>query len=365
MLNVIRNWFDRYFSNEEAVLLFIVLTLATIIVLSMGRMLAPFFIAVIFAFLLQGLVVRAMAYRLPHLAAVIVVYLVFISILLTLLLIVLPLVWQQLKTFIQEFPNMMSQGQALLLLLPEQYPEIISERLVLDWIAMLQAEIGGAGPQWLVSISLASIPNLIAIIIYLILVPIIVFFLLKDRKLILQWVTSFLPRKRPLMTQISEEMNTQLAGYIRGKALEIFLVGAVTYIAFVILGLNYAALLAVVIGLSVVIPYIGAVVVTIPVALIAYFQWGWSSEAFYVLLVHLIIQGLDGNVLVPLLFSEAVNLHPVAIILSILVFGGLWGLWGVFFAIPLATLVKAVISAWPYQGKEQEKALEAGAIDKI
>jgi putative permease len=60
-----------------------------------------------------------------------------------------------------------------------------------------------------------------------------------------------------------------------------------------------------------------------------------------------VIQGLDGNMLVPLLFSEAVNLHPVAIIIAILFFGGIWGLWGVFFAIPLATLIKAIIYAWP------------------
>ena len=58
----------------------------------------------------------------------------------------------------------------------------------------------------------------------------------------------------------------------------------------------------------------------------------------------------DGNVLVPILFSEAVNLHPVAIITAVLFFGGIWGFWGVFFAIPLATLVHAVINAWPRQG---------------
>jgi putative permease len=63
---------------------------------------------------------------------------------------------------------------------------------------------------------------------------------------------------------------------------------------------------------------------------------------------------LDGNVLVPLLFSEVVNLHPVAIIIAILVFGGLWGFWGVFFAIPLATLVQAVLKAWP-RTKESRK----------
>ena len=67
----------------------------------------------------------------------------------------------------------------------------------------------------------------------------------------------------------------------------------------------------------------------------------------WLMLAYLIIQALDGNVLVPLLFSEVVNLHPVAIIFAVLVFGGLWGFWGVFFAIPLATLFKAVVTAWP------------------
>ncbi|MDA1406547.1 hypothetical protein PALA46_00683 [Pseudomonas aeruginosa] len=149
------------------------------------------------------------------------------------------------------------------------------------------------------------------------------------------------------MKQVWAEMNQQIANYIRGKVIEIVITGAVTYIAFAYLGLNYAALLALLVGLSVVVPYIGAVVVSVPVAMIAFFQWGWSDQFIYLMVAHAIIQALDGNVLVPLLFSEAVNLHPVAIICAVLLFGGLWGFWGVFFAIPLATLVKAVLDAWP------------------
>jgi putative permease len=67
-----------------------------------------------------------------------------------------------------------------------------------------------------------------------------------------------------------------------------------------------------------------------------------------------VLQALDGYLLVPLLFSEVVNLHPVAIIIAILVFGGLWGFWGVFFAIPLATLVNAVLHAWPGKDKDAD-----------
>jgi putative permease len=101
------------------------------------------------------------------------------------------------------------------------------------------------------------------------------------------------------------------------------------------------------VGLSVIVPYIGAMLVTLPVVLVAFFQWGMTGEFYTAVGVYLIIQVLDGNVLVPYLFSEAVNLHPVAIILAVLFFGGIWGMWGVFFAIPLATLIKAIINAWP------------------
>jgi putative permease len=142
-------------------------------------------------------------------------------------------------------------------------------------------------------------------------------------------------------------MNTQMANYVRGKAIEMLIVGCVSYVAFLILGLNYAALLALLVGLSVIVPFVGAFLVTIPIAMVAYLQWGWGGDLFLLLGVYAIIQALDGNVLVPLLFSEAVNLHPVAIILAVILFGGFWGFWGVFFSIPLATLVKALYNAWP------------------
>jgi len=162
-----------------------------------------------------------------------------------------------------------------------------------------------------------------------------------------KWFVEFLPDKKKLLNHVWAEMNDQIGNYIRGKAAEIVIVGTVSYIVFLLFGLQYAVLLAAIVGFSVLVPYVGATVVTLPVALVGYFQWGWSADFAYIMLAYLVIQALDGNLLVPLLFSEAVNLHPVAIIVAILVFGGLWGFWGVFFAIPLATLVKAVVYSWP------------------
>ncbi|NVL26832.1 AI-2E family transporter, partial [Pseudomonas syringae pv. actinidiae] len=252
----------------------------------------------------------------------------------------------QLITLFNEAPGMLAKWQSVLLLLPERYPHLVSDEQVLLAIEVARGEVGKIG-QLALTFSISSLPLLVNLMIYLVLVPILVFFFLKDRHLIGRWARGYLPRERALLNRVADEMKRQIANYIRGKVIEIFICGGVTYIAFVALGLNYAALLAMLVGISVVVPYVGAVVVTVPVALIGLFQWGWSDQFIYLMIAHGVIQALDGNVLVPLLFSEAVNLHPVAIICAVLLFGGLWGFWGIFFAIPLATLFKAVLDAWP------------------
>ncbi|HEX8593280.1 MAG TPA: AI-2E family transporter [Pseudomonas sp.] len=346
MFKVLRDWVQRYFSDEEAVVLAVLLFLAFTIVLTLGGMLAPVLAGLVLAFLMQGLVNLLERLRVPEGGAVALVFTLFMGALLVFLLVLVPLLWHQLITLFNELPGMLAKWQSLLLLLPERYPHLVSDEQVLRAIEAARGEIGKFG-QWALTFSLSSLPLLVNIMIYLVLVPILVFFFLKDREVIGRWARGYLPRERALITRVAQEMNRQIANYIRGKVIEIFVCGGVTYIAFVALGLNYAALLAMLVGVSVVVPYVGAVVVTVPVALIALFQWGWSDQFIYLMVAYGVIQALDGNVLVPLLFSEAVNLHPVAIICAVLLFGGLLGFWGVFFAIPLATLFKAVLDAWP------------------
>ncbi|WP_372875348.1 AI-2E family transporter [Pseudomonas sp.] len=346
MIKVLRDWMHRYFSDEQAVVLAVLLVLGFASVLTLGGMLAPVLTGLVLAFLMQGLVNALERMRLPRIAAVLLVFLLFMSALALFLLVLLPLLWRQLITLFNELPRMLGEWQALLLLLPERYPNLISDAQVIQLTEGISGEAGKFG-QWALSFSLSSLPVLVSIMIYLVLVPILVFFFLKDSAVIGAWFRGYLPRERALITQVAQEMNQQIANYIRGKFIEIIICGVVSYIAFAVLGLNYAALLALLVGLSVVVPYIGAVVVTVPVALIGLFQWGFGDQFLYLMIVYGVIQALDGNVLVPLLFSEAVNLHPVAIICAVLLFGGLWGFWGVFFAIPLATLFKAVLNAWP------------------
>jgi putative permease len=346
MFKVLQDWLHRYFSDEQAVVLAVLLVVGFAVVLTLGGMLAPVLTGMVLAFLMQGLVNAFERLRIPQVVSVWLVFTLFMSMLGVFLLVLMPLLWRQVITLFNELPRMLGEWQSLLLLLPERYPTLITNEQVLQLIEAVRGEAGSVG-QSALTFSLSSLPMLVSIMIYVVLVPILVFFFLKDRELIGAWFRGYLPRERALITQVAEEMNKQIANYIRGKVIEIIICGVVTYIAFVALGLNYAALLALFVGLSVVVPYIGAVVVTVPVALIGLFQWGFGDQFVYLMVVYGIIQALDGNVLVPLLFSEAVNLHPVAIICAVLLFGGMWGFWGVFFAIPLATLFKAVIDAWP------------------
>lgn len=347
-MNVFRAWFDRNFSDPQAVILALMLVGGFAIVIIFGAMLAPLLAAIIIAYLLEAVVAPLEKWGLSRPLAVIVVFLVFVTALLFAILWLIPVLTNQVAQLAHDLPHQIDVGQKLLLRLPEMYPQFVSEEQIREIMVTLRGEVAGLG-QSLLSLSLASISGLIVLVVYFILVPLLVFFFLKDKTKILAWIGAYLPRQRQLADKVWAEMDQQIGNYVRGKAIEILIVGGVTYVVFALMGLDYAALLGALVGLSVIIPYIGAAVVTLPVALIAFFQWGWSADFAYLMLAYGIIQALDGNVVVPLLFSEAVNLHPVAIIVAVLVFGGLWGFWGVFFAIPLATLVKALLSSWPTQ----------------
>ena len=218
----------------------------------------------------------------------------------------------QLTRLAQQVPSMIAKLQSVLIGLPERY-SMISERQIEDLMAGISSEILGMG-QFLLSYSLSSLITVITIGVYLVLVPILVFFLLKDREKIVGWFAGFLPANRPLADQVWAEVDGQIGNYARGKVWEIFIVGSVTYTVFRFLGLDYSLLLSVITGFSVLIPYVGAFVVALPVAGVAILQFGLQPDFYWVIIAYGVIQFLDGNLLVPLLFSEAVNLHPVAII---------------------------------------------------
>lgn len=345
MIDLMKKVYSRYFSDPQAIILATVLIIGFTVIITMGNMLLPVLAAIVIAYLLEGVVRKMQQHGSNRITAVFLVFSVFLAFLIFLVFGVAPLVSSQLSQLFNDLPRYIKEGQQLLLQLPQTY-SFVSEQQVMQLFQLINRELSGLGSQ-IVSLSLSSITGLITLAVYIFLVPMLVFLFMKDKERIWLWFGNMLPKDRTLVSQVSDEMDLQLGKYIRGKFLEILIVGVITYIGFVILGIKYAILLSVLVGLSVLVPYIGAAVVTVPVVLIAFFQWGWGNEFFWLVGFFAVSQALDGTVLVPWLFSGLVNLHPIAIIVSVLVFGGLWGFWGVFFAIPLATLVSAVIHTWP------------------
>ncbi len=356
MFGVLGNWYKRKFSDPNAMMLLLLILFASLLLYVFGGILMPVLVAIVIAYLLDVPVTKMERLGARRALATSFTLVIFFVITFILAVSLIPIISKQSVNLVKEIPLIWNSTQAWLDDLPNRYPSLVGVDYINAALSGVNEHIVALGEQVLAA-SFSSLGNIAAILIYMILVPLMVFFMLNDKHVFLKSLSNILPKERRLITQVGEEMNTQIANYIRGKVIEIVIVGAVSSIAFTFLDLRFSVLLGVLVGFSVLIPYIGAAVVTIPVAVVGLFQFGLTAEFGYLMLVYFIIQALDGNLLVPILFSEAVSLHPLYIIVAVLLFGGLWGFWGVFFAIPLATLVKALITAWSSPQKVLEKGV--------
>jgi putative permease len=354
-MHLLKEWYQKYLTDPQAIILALLLVVGTAAIIIFGEILTPVLASLVIAYMLEGLVGFLQRNGFPRMLAVLTVFLSFVAFLVMVFFVLLPSLSIQVAEAVTELPAMIAKIQHQLMRLPERYPEIITQAQLLDVLKVFQTGLVKMGEN-LLSYSMASVRGLITFLVYLILMPLMVYFFLKDKEKILAWFSAYLPDNRHLSVQVWQEVDQQIGNYIRGKFWEILIIWSVSWVAFYFLKLKFAMLMGLLVGLSVIVPYIGVTVTTIPVALMGFYQWGPSQEVVYLMAAYGIIQLLDGNLLAPLLLSEVVNIHPVGIITAVLFFGGIWGFWGVFFAIPLATLVLAVLKAWPR--KEKAEALE-------
>ena len=347
MWQFIKSAYLKYFAASESGFTLFLFLACALAFYYLGSYLLPIFIAVFLSFLLNEAVIwLKRRTKMPHLASVSFVFIVFFGTSLTLFFVMLPALIQRVRQLVIAVPGMIDNGTAWLYLLPERYPEFITKVDIDNGIDLARDNINAYGQQ-ILSSSLTSLGNLVSFVVYCALVMIMVFFMLKDYDKWAAYLAQFLPKEHQMMDQLGKKMKAEIFNYIRGKFIEMLIVAGVTWIVFAVLGLNFAFLLALMVGVSVIVPYVGAFAATIPVGIVAFSQFGLDNPFFYVLLAYLIIQVLDGNLLVPYLFSEIVNIHPVSIIVAIIIFGSLWGFWGVFLAIPIATFIKALVQYWP------------------
>ena len=345
MFDYLKGFFRNYFYEEEQFAALFLLIITGILLYFIGSTITPIFVSILIAYLLNGVMnffERKNYSKKTAFYFSFTIFLVFYLI----VLVSLPYVTGQIASLINELPAIVAFVQNLFDNLIIRYPNFFTTEQVEEIFASSTSFIPSIAEQVLIQLN-TGFSAIMNALIFLILTPILVFFFLKDKSEMLSYVTYFLPNKRILLSQIWSDLNIQLFGYVRGKALEMIIVGSVTTLAFLILGVNYSVILGILVGMSVLIPLFGAILVTIPVVAIGLFQWGLDTPFFIFLFVYLLIQILDGNVLFPLLMGNEVNLHPVLIILAILVFGGIWGFWGLLLAVPIAPLIRAVFKVWP------------------
>ena len=346
MLEELNSLLKKVFSNEETLVFALLLTGSFLALFFLGNILTPFLISLIFAYLLIGMQSRMEQYGMNTLASLIFTYCFFLLAGVAMIVWLGPMVYQQLQSLILEIPKWVNSSMIFVQDIPQKYPDLISSDQITTFLQSLSGQVTSISQDFLKA-SIAGIQNTVTVAINLILLPILVFFFLFDREAIISGFLAILPKDRDMLKNVWVEMDDQLSNYARGKAIEIVIVVVAAAIIFMIFGLQYIALLSVLVGFSVLIPFLGAFIVTIPVVAIGLLQFGLTFDFWLLLGAYIILQILDGYLLVPILFSDAVKLHPVIIMLAVFVFGSMFGFWGVFFAIPIATLIKAIWNSWP------------------
>ena len=341
MRSLLNKFIKRFFSNEESVYFAILLIFSFFFIILFGNVLLPVIISIVIAFLLNGFMTTLIKYNMSQKLSLSITLIVFFGFYLSLFM-ALPSIGTEINNLLQNLPIIVSSFQQNLIEMNNYFSEEEIDQIFANLSNQISVLLSSALGQLAGTVSL-----MFNAILYAIMIPLMVFFFLKDKSTLLPIVSIILPKENGFMQSVFAEMNDQLFNYVTGKFIEMLLVASASYILFAFLGLPYAVLIAILVGLSVIIPIFGAILVTIPVVLIGLYEWGLSENFYWLLGFYLLIQILDGNVLVPILFSSRNNLHPVVIIIAVLFFGGIWGFWGLFFAIPLATFVKAIINSWP------------------
>ena len=341
MRSLLNKFIKRFFSNEESVYFAILLIFSFFFIILFGNVLLPVIISIVIAFLLNGFMTTLIKYNLSQKLSLSITLIVFFGFYLSLFM-ALPSIGTEINNLLQNLPIIVSSFQQNLIEMNNYFSEEEIDQIFANLSNQISVLLSSALGQLAGTVSL-----MFNAILYAIMIPLMVFFFLKDKSILLPIASIILPKENGFMQSVFAEMNDQLFNYVTGKFIEMLLVATASYILFALLGLPYAVLIAILVGLSVIIPIFGAILVTIPVVLIGLYEWGLSENFYWLLGFYLLIQILDGNVLVPILFSSRNNLHPVVIIIAVLFFGGIWGFWGLFFAIPLATFVKAIINSWP------------------
>lgn len=334
--------------SRSVAMQWLALTAAAFVLLYLlAPILAPFVAAAILAYVFDPLVGRLCAWKLPRTLAVLLVMLGALLLGLALLLVMLPLLQQELSLLVQRIPHWLEAARVHLLPTLQQWfgvelawDSAAIRQLLLDHWQKAGGLASGVLLPWLGDSGSA----LLALFANLLLIPVVMFYLLRDWDDLLARVDGLLPRHwHTQIRKFAGEADQVLAEFLRGQITVMLLMSGFYVVVLWLVGLEFALPIGIVAGMLVFIPYLGMVLGLLLATLAGLMQFGFGSHLLVVWAVFGAGQLLEGMVVTPWLVGDRIGLHPLAVIFALLAFGQLFGFFGLLLALPLAAVLLVLL----------------------
>lgn len=304
----------------------------------LGNVMLPFLVGSAIAYFLDPVADRLERLGLSRVGATVTISLVALLIAVLLILAIIPTLIQQLTGLINAAPDIAQRLQSFLI---ERFPELSDNTSTMrQTLAQIAATIQSRGGQ-LAETLLTSAMSLVSAVIFIVVVPVVAFYMLLDWDHMVARIDSLLPRDHaPVIRRLGAEINAVLAGFVRGQLSVCLLLGSFYAIALMIAGLQFGLVVGAIAGAITFIPYVGSLVGGALAIGLALFQfWGdWVSIAI-IAGIFAAGQFIEGNILTPKLVGNSVGLHPVWLLFALSAFGSVFGFVGMLVAVPVAAAI--------------------------
>ena len=328
---------------KKKIIYLFLLGILILLLFYLSRVLLPFFIGIFIAYLLDPCVDWLENKNINRGLATIFVLLIFFLIFSFITFLILPILFSQIVSFINEFPNIIYELENRVRNIYELLREKIIFLPVSDFLNKIIPSLSHLAPKFLNSLVSSSLA-LINIIGLLFITPIVAWYLLKDWDKILKASLSFLSNEyKTLFLGYSHSIKLILDSYLRGQAIVSLSLCIYYFLLFYFLDLNYSLFVGVFAGFFSFIPLIGIIFSFLITSILAYLQFVDFIYVIYILLIFIGGQLLESNLLTPKLIGDKLGLHPLAIILAIFIFGALFGVFGIIFSIPITSIILLVL----------------------
>lgn len=301
--------------------------------------LTPFLVAIIISYMLNPIVTKLVNRGVPRGASIIMIYVIFFSGITLFLINTLPLFIEQVREFAEYLPVLIQQVDRWLDHLNDgtrSLPPAV-RIAVENNLDSLQNVVTQTTGNFLATLGKSVEQILIAFV-----VPFLVFYMLKDLKVMERTVVALLPtRYRSEWVQLLKSIDDALGNYVRGQLLVMLVVGVLVYLGYLMIGMPYSLMLALIVAITNIIPYVGPFIGAAPAIILAFTVS--PAMALKVLVINLIVQQLEGNIISPQIVGKSLNLHPLLIILTLLLGGEMGGIMGLILAVPIVAVIKVIL----------------------